>query len=357
MAANVGNKLFIPTRIKVGFQKRNDTYTKRLAYVIYFDAKGKLRKETSWESWRDKSIEAEEFDNTPHSGFVLNKDVKRSSEWFSSGRNMIRVYDDRGVEFEITTGNLLFILMTTDCLKRGLTGEFVYAWQGTELVLLPVDCDEYRASANFTQLQHTKVSTKNLIPGCSYKTRKGEDYIYLGKFDWLDGSRVHDHYVISSKKKHVFIGSNNELRTIDPSSLAVANTDIPVSNYAELVDIFTHSPRASKAVELISRPAEKPNEKFFIKVGQKYVSWRKRDWYGYGYGSRPVSGFMPNATIWMDEGEVKFIYDQYSYGYSREKPSDPPGERIDLLVRLQSGNVVTLEEYTKELGYRYHYYY
>jgi len=95
------NKLFIPEKIKVGYQERDDTYTKRLAYVIYYDNKGVLRKEKSWEGWRSKKIKADEFENKPHSGFVLNKGVQRYGHW-GSGRNMVRVYDDRGIEFEIT---------------------------------------------------------------------------------------------------------------------------------------------------------------------------------------------------------------------------------------------------------------
>ena len=35
--------IYIPEKIKVGYQNRNDTYTKKLAYVIYYDEKGKLR--------------------------------------------------------------------------------------------------------------------------------------------------------------------------------------------------------------------------------------------------------------------------------------------------------------------------
>lgn len=41
--------LYLPSKIKVGYQKRNNCYTKKLAYVIYYDGKGKLRKEASWE--------------------------------------------------------------------------------------------------------------------------------------------------------------------------------------------------------------------------------------------------------------------------------------------------------------------
>ena len=41
---------FIPKKIKVGYQDRDDTYTGKLAYVIYYDEKGKLRKENSWQA-------------------------------------------------------------------------------------------------------------------------------------------------------------------------------------------------------------------------------------------------------------------------------------------------------------------
>lgn len=68
-------QLFIPTRIKVGYNERDDTYTKKLAFVTYFDAKGTLKKEVSWEGWRDRDIEPDEYDNLPTEGFVLNKGV------------------------------------------------------------------------------------------------------------------------------------------------------------------------------------------------------------------------------------------------------------------------------------------
>lgn len=41
------DKLFIPTKCKVGFNKRDDVWSGRLAYVIPFDGK-KWRKEPSW---------------------------------------------------------------------------------------------------------------------------------------------------------------------------------------------------------------------------------------------------------------------------------------------------------------------
>lgn len=178
------SNLFIPTKIRAGFQARKDTYTQKLAYIIYYDNKGKIRKEKSWEGWRDKSIEPVEFDNVPTDGFTLNKDVKRySGEWFSSTRSLIRVYDPRGLEFEITTENLIGVLMHTDCLKRGLIGQFVYAWAGQELVLLPINSEEYQVAINYTSGLSKKVKAKELVEGASYRTKRDGDVVYLGKFD------------------------------------------------------------------------------------------------------------------------------------------------------------------------------
>lgn len=142
-------QLFIPQKIKVGFQNRSDTYTGKLAYVIYYDQKGVLRKKTSWESWRDEQIEPIEFDNVPTSGFVLNKSVggARASYDWNVRNEYIRVYDPRDFEYEISVPNLLYILRECNCYKgKGLEGNFVYAWWGTELVLLPEDSEDYKSS-------------------------------------------------------------------------------------------------------------------------------------------------------------------------------------------------------------------
>jgi len=97
------NKMNIPETISVGYQERKDTYTGKLAYVIYTDAKGVLRKEKSWDSWRDKKIKATQHTNEPISGFVLNKGVggSRESYGWNARNEYIRVYDPRGFEFEI----------------------------------------------------------------------------------------------------------------------------------------------------------------------------------------------------------------------------------------------------------------
>lgn len=238
------DKLFIPKRLRVGFHHRSDTYTKKLAYVIYYDEKGKLRKETSWEGWRDKKIEPRDVENVPHSGFVLNKDVQRYGYW-GNGRNMIRVYDDRGIEFEITTDNLMFILMTTDCLKRGLVGEFVYAWSGKELILLPTGCEEYQESTKFTAARDGKVTAKELVPGAIYQTKQMEKVIYMGEFPWKtnDYSRAADY-----RKQHIFYRISSERRIsshfteMGTDSLSGMIDPGPVENYASLREQLASHP-------------------------------------------------------------------------------------------------------------------
>lgn len=69
------SNLFIPKKIHVGFQKRSDTFIGNLAYVIYEDEKGKLRKETSWNSWRDKNIEVKDL-TTIKNSYKIREQVK-----------------------------------------------------------------------------------------------------------------------------------------------------------------------------------------------------------------------------------------------------------------------------------------
>jgi hypothetical protein len=265
------DKLFIPNKIKVGFQDRSDTYTKKLAYIIYFDAKGVLRKEKSWQSWRDKKIEPEEFDNKPQSGFIINKNIERY-KWshFSTGRTMIRIYDPRGFEFEITPENLIGILMHCDCLKRGLDGEYVYAWCGTELALLPVSSQEYQSSKDYTELQSQKISAKNLVQGISYKTKQQKNVIYLGRFEWFtwpnsyyieDGGKR----VRKGRKMHIFYKEGSKTTSDSSSSyevrssvdfLATKNSDNIVSNFAALIGELQKNSHVKKVIGYEFTPAE-----------------------------------------------------------------------------------------------------
>lgn len=177
--------IFVPKKLNVGFQKRDDTYTGKLAYVIYFDETGKLRKEPSWQGWRDKQIPNEIYDNEPIEGFVLNKKVGGDRYSWNPRQTYTRVYDPRGFEFEITIPNLLWILENCNCIKgKGLEGKFVYGWEGKELLLVPVEYPDYKEIEEKSQIRNNNefIAAKDLIVGGTYETIEGEQYVFMGKF-------------------------------------------------------------------------------------------------------------------------------------------------------------------------------
>lgn len=290
------SQLYIPNKIKVGFNTRKDTYTGKLGYIIYHDGKV-WRKEGSWESWRekyqdaeslekekrqqfeaqivrykshnyytqaeidkfvgsydtfspylgkfssDKTIEPVEFENVPTEGFVLNKKAGGYSSGWNARATYCRVYDPRGFEFEISIPNLLYILQESNAYKgKGLEGTFVYAWDGKDLVLLPTTAQEYISSQNFTKIQSGKVGAKDLIEGATYKDKKEKEYVYLGKFNWCE-ENYRDQATI--KKNYVFHRLNNGkdefLGVTSLTSFAQRTNDTPVSNYADLMDLYNRS--------------------------------------------------------------------------------------------------------------------
>ena len=185
--------IYIPNKLKVGFQNRSGTYTGRLAYIIYYDPKGKLRKEPSWNNWRSKDIEPEEYTNEPTSGFVLNKKVGGYATHYDARQTYVRVYDPRGFEFEITVPNLLFILENTNSIKgKGLEGEFVYGWDGTELVLIPVGSPDYVKHIEKSNKLNDGayfLEPKELKVGYRYKIKSQyfcDEIIFMGKFKEYD---------------------------------------------------------------------------------------------------------------------------------------------------------------------------
>ena len=181
------NNIFIPQKINVGYQKKSDTYTGKLAYIIYRDEQGNLRKELSWNEWRNKSIPIDEFDNVPMEGFVLNKPaggVRHSLRW-SVRKSYCRIYDPRGFEFEITIENLLYILENCVCGRgKGLEGKFIYGWDGKDLILMPTNSPDYKEIMDYNKIVHEKKSFKatDLIIGATYLTKDNSAYIYMGRF-------------------------------------------------------------------------------------------------------------------------------------------------------------------------------
>lgn len=325
------SQLYIPDEIVVGYQKREDTYTKQLGYVIYRDKKGVLRKEKSWQGWRDKKIKPSDFKNEPTEGFVLNRDVggaRRSYGW-NARIEKVRVYDPRGFEFEIDIANLLFILKECDCSRgKGLEGKFVYAWRGTELTLIPITCEEYKQSTKFTELQHQKVFAKDLVPGVTYLTKKQQPLTFIGKFDYhflydANAWRASKKDAKGVLKRFVFLdrdeknakyrkqNGNTDLLFLDSiSTIAAVQSDSIDPDLAELQQRFYKSEHGSKFVKVFLKQTKEK------KLSDEDIC-RRNGGSAWFYEESP-GVFVECSTIYIYE--QSYDHEKRQYIYSNIKP-------------------------------------
>lgn len=380
-------QLFIPDKINVGFQERSGTYTGKLAYVIYWDKKGVLRKEKSWNSWRDQKIDSQEFTNEPTEGFVLNKKVGGYKSDWNFRQSYVRVYDPRDFEFEITVENLLFILENCSAIKgKGLEGQFVYSWSGTDLVLLPVNCENYKACTNYTELQAQKVSKKDLVPGNIYLDKSEVQHLYLGR---------HTRYRMESKQEnkrdyyspHIFSYKKSNHHVFVPigkkglSEYFVFDRDMnslvseKSSEFAQAAQNWYESIEGSEPVELVSKPAEfevtqdnfygKGYPNIWVKSGDKFLCSRLEDAsersYDYkkneyvristGIYSRLIYTVSLSDKLECIESEYK--KNRYDYGrdlikYSTKHDTTQFFQEnipLDVEVKLKSGKTYPIKKY------------
>jgi len=299
----LNSTIFLPKTIKVGYQTRNDTYTGQLAYIIYYDQKNVLRKEKSWQGWRDNKIEPQEFTNEPTSGFVLNKKVGDYSNGWDHRKSYCRVFDPRNFEFEITIENLLYILENASSIKgKGLEGEFVYGWSGSDIILMPVDSPDYAELSKLNDLRHErkKFDGKTLILGGTYKSNSNNELIYLGRFyENNDDSKETKTYFFYDRKSSY--RKINSIKSLSGSIIDIIDENC-VEDYADLMDELlkdsSYSSREPKndtyldyTLDDFKKLLEKNSywhNKCYIEIDKKYVRYyieRQRNYYHYSYSN------------------------------------------------------------------------
>lgn len=191
-------KLFIPPEIFAVFDYREDTYTKKLAWLAQIKKKGgKYTPSRSMVLWSssledtDKTSKIgyayERFENVPTEGFMINRSiggVQRSYWSWNPRREKVRIYDPRGFEFEITVDNLLLILeYCTLSHAKGIDGKLVYSFDKSQPVLIPCDSPNYKNCMEHTKVYTDKVYAKDLLVGRRYIMRDSAHSaaIYMGK--------------------------------------------------------------------------------------------------------------------------------------------------------------------------------
>lgn len=317
------SNIFIPTKIKVGFNKRDDTFTKKLGFVIYWKD-NEWKQEKSWEGWREKyadetkqleiieeynnsyyvtdprysktyprastfedvpqhfrrglsndiGINPLEFENVPLEGYVLNKKVGggNSSGW-NHRNTYCRVYDPRGFEFEISIENLLYILDNTNSIVgKGLEGKFVLGWVDKKVVLIPEKSPEFEDMINFTNNQSNKIGVKDLVNGLIYIKKDSSRMVYLGKFNEYER-----YYNYKDKGKKYFwkdldakYGDGIQTTT-SLSGFSHKESDELYFDYANVMDELEHKPIYSPYDES-KFLYEKDEKGEYLKIGNNYFN-------------------------------------------------------------------------------------
>jgi len=317
----------IPNKINVGFQKRKGTYTGKLAFVVYTDNKGVLRKEKSWDGWRNQNIDPEEFENIPTDGFVLNKKVGDGGGGWNPRQAWVRIYDPRGFEFEIGVDNLIFILEECSSIKgKGLEGEFVYAWSGAQLILLPVSSQEYKDSNTFKKACEEKIKRVDFKEGFCFLNKRNEEVMYLGRLDYWSWVRKADTLTYRSQKKHVFVPLNNKenryMIETGFTKIVAKIGDDALPGFAGLFEKYKKTDFASAPVKITASKTEATSYHYghstFIKNEGEYHTVRKyyKNNYSFlsGYERKFELRMSKKPTVIFEDGKfVKIIDDFIGY--------------------------------------------
>lgn len=341
------SSIFLPKKINIGFQNRKDTYTGQLAYVIYFDEKGKLRKETSWENWRDNKIDSVIYDNLPLEGFVLNKMAGGDSSGWNHRQTYVRVYDPRGFEFEITIENLLYILANTNSIKgKGLEGQFIYGWDNGDIVLIPINSLDYKEILDYNKQRHSnkKIGVKDLVIGGTYKNKQNEDYVYMGKFDKWDYNYSNNHRKNVNKGKHHFFCKLDKNEWSKQALLNTIMVKSPIDKFIGIVsedssanfdDLFerlessiNYSPYDETKDEYVSYTLEEfkafvntPHWNSYCYINEENVSIGKEDRTNYAgnYTVKKVeSNYIGKKRLPLTFGSLEEIFSQLEFTYKNK---------------------------------------
>ena len=232
----------IPKQLKIGFNKRDDTYSGLLSFITYTLKDGTNKHKKSWDNWIEAEIPIQDIPNEPTEGFVLNKREGGGGRWsFDEREPKIRVWDPRGWEFEITIENMLDILAQCGSYPgKGLDGKFVYGFSGNRLQLINVNSEDYKNSMDFTGLSTMSVEPKDLVIGATYISKAQKTLVYLGYHPWMDMSFYSSDTKV--EKSHIFFeASRNGLtpealgylpgEEVDPNDLEETPQEIDLASF------------------------------------------------------------------------------------------------------------------------------
>lgn len=174
----------------------NPSREENLAYMTYWEDNSACLKRMatglSWAAGRYHSNSKTahpvpvgvQIDNSPLSGFNIGSSVSR----WSTENKVFRVTDPRGFTVEVPTDNIATLLHLTDVHKGVIQQECIWARDGNNHVLLPVNSEPYLATLKDMNTLDNIIDIKDLKLWDRiklYKTdswRNIDEYIYIGQY-------------------------------------------------------------------------------------------------------------------------------------------------------------------------------
>jgi len=191
---------FIPAKVLVGVKPRDnwDSNEINLSFFTYKGEDGKIKKENSWNNWRDQLLAPIELDNVLLDGFSLLNTTKRSSDWFGTGRSVWRIQHPSGYTFEIDSSNFEGIIQSVGINAGGsIAGKCILVWRGQKLLLAPEKSVLYKESSAATKRQLSTIDINDVKIGSKVRLKDNTTGIYLGKFKGLFASHPRDESYIT----------------------------------------------------------------------------------------------------------------------------------------------------------------
>ncbi|MCK9530997.1 MAG: hypothetical protein M0R77_10640 [Gammaproteobacteria bacterium] len=224
-----------------------------------------IKKKATADQWASRSkvqVPAKTFKNKPMVGFEIRKSVQH---YRSRGANkeVWRILDPRGFELEITNDNMEFIIDHCILDKGEIISSCIWGREGSRNMLLPVDCDEYRAAIANTERLSKKASMRDVKLGDHVTFKKGTRGRFLGKYykyvleigNQFDLSSTIE---VSSSKYYVFVDDKQELTISSSVQVSEINKSEPISEadaevlVNQLIQVKNSSYRYSDAPVMMS---------------------------------------------------------------------------------------------------------
>lgn len=217
------------------------------------DAAAKKRMQTV-DNWANHSYRAQVaipsqiVNNVPLAGFKLADTIRRYAEW-GRGNVVWRIEDPRGFELEITNNNLMQIMISTAIVNGEICSPCIWAREGADNILVPVDSQLYiNATAN-TARQSKKVKASEIKPGYIVQLQNGTIGKYLGAYFEVLAINRYEKTIqpsVGSTKKHFVLAKQGATSFIENDE----NQIVAIATF-KVAEILERNEESVEVVEAI----------------------------------------------------------------------------------------------------------